>query len=670
MATFMVLLLNENSPSKFVLGRENQGFVFGNSIGFDPFGDLLQEERSDPIKVCFEKKWTNACILTRVASGESIIRATMEVNSLNRLLREADCDPVDFYLSLLPRYPSEWRAKDQWKPKKKANETGDGFEAEAGDAANTRGTNRDSGGGSAKPSGGDSQSSQTGANGASTSGNGSGAGAGGGSGGKGGRSDDEDDDFRRKKHQQAKKKALKRKKQTKEHKKAKKAKRISLEEMTLSPVAESTPVKRKGAKTSDEKNSSPAPHIEEEMVEEEEEGRRNVFATSADTENGNENHDAANVFATPLDKTTSDNGSKNDEEAPHDEEEDEEAPYKEKKDKNIDGSGKKKERKTEIFRISQKFLTCKNNMDSAAVGIEKNLYKYASNNHEESTRQRGSLGKELAEVKVMLLALCQAHDKMFEVVRKLGTESCVDGVDKMQQDLKLPWKTTADMIYFIKNHHRELVVYCNSVCPHDEPQYVAKLTCKLLDIEYRKTILFTAPHAGGAGERQVKMGIEFTKIPTDFATFMYERINHNKYLPSKKVEKKKLARMFENMTRRLRCEEIARLFIQAVDKTGPPSDVCTILIANDLSKNIGGITERRPDLTDNEECKAWLSRHHLPTLRKIADSVGKSHLEMENMSNHDVINSCLRTKQTMAQLRRNAEKLASGEPIEDVFTKE
>ena len=74
-------------------------------------------------------------------------------------------------------------------------------------------------------------------------------------------------------------------------------------------------------------------------------------------------------------------------------------------------------------------------------------------------------------------------------------------------------------------------------------------------------------------------------------------------------------------------------FLPSISSLLPFSQVCMLLIVNDLVDGKGGITEPRPDLGDADACAAFVNRHSEAVLKaaileRRSRPVKKSHAQM------------------------------------------
>ncbi len=642
MTIWFFLRTVDMEPDRFILLKE-PGIDFSGT-GVDPF-NLTNEDRTKLVTVKCAKSMTHeGFFLTMLENSRDCLKGYTEIKNLNSQLFKSD-DKFSFYDDLLERYPLVWSAvAKSEKPIGKTWGGGDGSHC-GQQQASTRsgleyikphcvGNDKAPGGagggrGRDEPNAGSPEGSGAGSGGDGNGGGGNGGDGNGGDGNggdgngekddkasksissddeeessdqediSGASDDDQDPDFKVKKKEKI---ALKRKAEDPEVDREKKKKK------KFDPPPEALQKSNKvdgGASSSSSSAQSAAekPHRREQLVSEQ-----------------NSPDEASRDFA----KDT------------------------------------KKKRKKELYRPSRNYLAERRRYEGKAVGVEKNLYAFSTILYDERTRHLDKISEELVALREMTREVITVTHEVKERLRRIesaGTDN--SGLDSLEASLNIPWKSCEDIIYACTRRSKDLKRFCHEIYPQDEPSYVAKLCQKLFDQDFSKTLLYTAPRSGGAGEVQVKMGKELTKMPNCFADFMYGRIQINKYLPLKQAEHKKLARFFENQVRRMREEEIVGRFLTAVDGDGMASDVCTILIINDLCQNCGGITERKPDLSDRDEMRPWLLRHKAPVLQAVAKA--KHIVNVNNLSNQELIEKCLRNRQSMAHLRKCAEKLKSGE---------
>ncbi len=603
MASWIFLRTIDGIPFKFIHVKESLGVTFPE--GLDPF-EITAETQLTPISITYDRIHYEGFLLCIVSTGCGFMGVHVELCYLNKRLKAAN-DPSDFYEELVPGYPYELKKeKKRKRTEKKPNNSGDGFctQPEPSDTTTRSGNTY---GGKGAGDGGKDATPQTGGQGAEGGGGGSGGNSGGsgsqsgagGSGGNGGKGNGNDDREPDDKGQSG------------------------------NGTDEDVP------KPSEEKGESDTESDTESTTK-----RQRVQLPPSDPflspqvegESGSSFSQAGSARAT-----------------------EEGAKTKSVKEK--------RPRKKEVYRPSKAYLTERREMEKSATSGEERSFKFSAILHDESERHRDKMAEMLSEMMEFMKEMLATVQQLGERVRRIETAGPdKDSLDYIAEELKIPWKSMADMDFAITFRRRELLKYCNGIYPADEPMIVAKLCGKLIDAAFARTLLYTAPRAEGAGEVQVKVGLEFVKMSTTFSTFMCERIQVNKYLTNKAKERRKLSRYFENQSRRTREEEIARLFLLAVDGSGPTADVCTLLIANDLTQNCGGLTEKRPDLTDAKEMLPWLRRHRKQVLEAVAKS--KAIDNIFHLSNQDIISKCLRVNQTMALLRRNAEKLQKGQKMD------
>ncbi len=326
------------------------------------------------------------------------------------------------------------------------------------------------------------------------------------------------------------------------------------------------------------------------------------------------------------------------------------------------GETKRRQRR-ETFRLPAALAKKKKNILEMAGSNDllKECIEYYIAEREEDRRRADIMYSEMKDRVRYLTEKLNATEKKVEGLQcKQPKMSEVQAAEKLA---KLPWHDMKDMRYALKYHEKEIITFVNGTVMPGHATWEKEVIRVLMTEDLKGRQLYSGPSSRCLGnEVQVKMGIQVFKQPTQLAALAFRLIRDNDKIKNKKDSQNKWRRVFESSLRKRRYKEIFKLADLALNHSDEiQGEVACILILNDLAHNEGGITEAAPDMTDDSEMSAWLTRHRDPVLRAAQK---QANIADGEVTYRRLIESNLRTDMTVLSLLRNHEKLLAGESID------
>ena len=214
----------------------------------------------------------------------------------------------------------------------------------------------------------------------------------------------------------------------------------------------------------------------------------------------------------------------------------------------------------------------------------------------------------------------------------------------------IPWKKISHVENALAALKKHLLKSIEDRFPNKITFWITPILMDLFSDTFAGRVRFSTSQRERKTKNFVRMGIYCPVLPVSFTSFARELIASNPTLKNPTAEFKCIKNFFNNRNRCMRKLEIKNNIDLALDqKQGMKSRAACLLIANDLSESVGGITQPiSPSRNTESDLSAWVDNFWKPVLTTIAKKKLKKPPEtILNETHRNIIQMCLDKKGSM-----------------------